>query len=86
MRQSLSEPISVELITDHRERTVFPRRLLWRNRTYRVKKVGLHHAFYQGKVRLHVFSVVANGLFFRLVLNTENLSWKVEDVADGLPG
>ena len=37
------------------------------------------------EILMHVFSVVAGGLFFRLELDSNNLQWKLKEVADGLP-
>lgn len=62
-----------------------PKVLIWKGRTYRLVKVGLHHTYHKGKTLFHVFSVVSENLFFRLVLNSESLNWTLEEVADGLP-
>jgi hypothetical protein len=43
----------------------------------------MHHQYYEGKKLLHVFSVVSRDIFFKLVLDTENLHWKIAEVADG---
>jgi len=53
------------------------------NRDFKIEQVGMHHQFYQGKKLFHVFSVISGGMFFKLVLDTENLFWKLEEVSDG---
>ena len=53
--------------------------------TYPIVKVGLHHTFRQGRTLYHVFSVTSKTLLFRLVLNTETLNWRLEEISDGLP-
>ncbi len=86
MNQKISEPISVSFTFDSERRTIKPRALVWNKRLYAVKKIGLHHKFRQGRTLYHVFSVASNSMFFRLVLNTESLHWKLEEISDGLPG
>jgi hypothetical protein len=86
MIQKLQEPVSVWLIFDHVRRVTVPKRVLWQKRVYEVEMIGLHHQFRVGRVLYHIFSVVAGGLFFRLSLNTENLQWVLEEIADGEPG
>lgn len=85
MIEKISESVSVNFTFDSDENAVIPRSLEWKGRTYRVKKVGLHHKFRKGRTLFHVFSVAGESLFFRLVLNTENLHWKLEEISDGLP-
>jgi hypothetical protein len=84
MIEKISAPVSVSIAFDHTKRKVTPRWLIWDGRLYPVIKVGLHHTFRQGRVLYHVFSVVSRTLFFRLVLNTETLHWKLEEISDGL--
>ena len=86
MIQNISESISVSFIFDSEKSTIRPRALVWNKKLYAVKKVGLHHKFRQGRTLYHVFSVASKNLFFRLVLNTESLHWKLEEISDGLPG
>lgn len=83
MVEKISAPISVSLAFDHTKRKVYPKWLVWEGRLYPVIKVGLHHTFREGKILFHVFSVVSKTLFFRLILNTENLHWRVEEISDG---
>lgn len=85
MIQRLKEPVSVVLNFDHRLRRVAPEQIVWQNRTYIIKRLGLHHSFRQGRTLFHIFSVETETLFFRLSLNTDNLHWIVEEVSDGEP-
>ena len=85
MVTKLQEPVSVSFTFDSQTRRVQPKALVWNNRLYGVKKVGLHHKFRQGRTLFHVFSVASKTLFFRLVLNTDNLYWTLEQISDGLP-
>ncbi|HEX8923388.1 MAG TPA: hypothetical protein VF828_01495 [Patescibacteria group bacterium] len=83
MIQKLSTPVSVVLNFDHRRRLAAPELVVWEGRDYPVVKVGFHHSFRQGRTLYHVFSVVSQSVFFRLVLNTDNLFWTLEEVSDG---
>lgn len=59
-----------------------PKWVCWKNRIYKIKKIGLHHTYYEGKVLYHIFSVVTDTLFMRLNLNTKNLLWTLEKVSE----
>lgn len=82
MTIKLDVPVSVSLAFDHKKGRVFPKWLVWNNRLYTVVKIGLHHTYRKGRTLYHVFSVISKTLFFRLVLNTDNLHWRLEEVAD----
>jgi len=83
MVQKISTPISVNLVFDHHLHRVSPTQVIWENRSYPILKVGLHHSYHQGRTLYHVFSVASQTLFFRLVLNTDNLFWTLEEISDG---
>jgi hypothetical protein len=83
MNQKIGEPVTVNLVWDHRRRKTIAQQVMWGNREYRVLKVGLHHAYRTGKALYHVFSVAAEGVFFRLVLDTETLAWTLEEIVMG---
>ncbi len=85
MIQKISEPVSVGLAFYHRKMESIPRWVTWHGRTYRILKIGLHHTYREGRTLYHVFSVTTKNLFLRLKLNSENLSWKLEEISDGLP-
>ena len=83
MIQKLSVPVSVDLFFDHKFRRSIPIRVIWENRNYPIIKIGLHHTYRQGRTLYHVFSAISQSIYFRLVFNTENLSWSLEEIADG---
>lgn len=85
MIQRLSESVSVISSYNHKTSEVKPVSISWSGRIYPVLKVGLRHTYREGITRYHVFSVVSNNLFFRLILDTETLHWKLSEVSDGLP-
>ncbi len=86
MTNKISESVSVSFAYDSKRGDVSPRWISWHNRLYSVSKVGLHHTFREGRTLYHVFSVVSGSTYFRLILDTENLHWKLEEISDGLPG
>lgn len=83
MIQKLSVPVSVDLFFDHKLRRSIPVRVTWENRDYLIIKIGLHHTYRQGRTLYHVFSAISQNIYFRLVFNTENLAWSLEEIADG---
>jgi hypothetical protein len=83
MLQKLNVPVSVILSYNHKTKKTIPRKLLWENKEYQITRVGLHHHYRQGRTLYHVFSVESPTLFFRLVLNTDDLHWKLEEISDG---
>ena len=85
MIQRISSPVSVNLLFNHKTHQVMPQTILWEGRPYYITKVGLHHTYREGTTLYHVFSVATNTLFFRLVFNTNNLHWRVEEISDGEP-
>lgn len=85
MIEKISAPVSVSLVFEHTKRRASPKWVVWDGRLHAVKKVGLHHTYKQGRTLFHVFSVASKTLFFRLVLNTETLGWRLEEISDGHP-
>lgn len=82
MIQNIKAPISVITKYDHKRRSVSPVKVLWEGRQYHIIKIGLHHTYTDGRILYHVFSVASHNLFFKLVLNTQNLHWTLEEIAD----
>lgn len=74
-------PVSVNLVYNHKKNRVFPVALTWDGKVRKIKSVDLHHIYRVGRILYHVFSVSTEGAFFKLVLNTDNLFWEVEEVA-----
>lgn len=83
MIQKLDLPVSVVSVFDHKTRTTIPKKVLFEGREHAISKIGFHHTFREGRVLYHVFSVASDTMFFRLVFNSENLFWKLTEIADG---
>lgn len=84
MTQKISESVSVRMIFDHRLGKARPEQILWHNKVYPVTQLGLRHIVRDGRKLFHVFSLVSNLTFLRLSLDTENLSWTLEEISDGI--
>ncbi|MFZ3301789.1 MAG: hypothetical protein WA152_03700 [Microgenomates group bacterium] len=75
--QTISEQVSVSLVDN------IPTSMSWRNRDYKITKVGLHHTYLEGKILVHIFSVLAGDLFLKLKLNTKHLTWNLTEIYQG---
>lgn len=69
MNQRIDEQVNVVMANN------IPLTMHWRNRDYRITKVGLQHNYLEGKTLVHIFSVLSNDLFLKLKLDTKYLSW-----------
>lgn len=72
----IAEPVTVGLINNR------PKYMIWKGRSYKITQIGLHHTLRKGLTLYHIYSVVAGSIFLRLKLNTENLTWKLEEITD----
>lgn len=85
MHKKLDASASVKLFYNHLSGKVTPLWVSWSGRSYPITKIGMHHHYKKGNTLFHVFSVTTPSLFLRLVLDTSNLHWKIEEIADGMP-
>lgn len=74
--QTISEKVDVVLSNDT------PTLVTWKNREYKITKLGLRHDFYEGKILVHVFSVLADTLFLKLKFDTKHLSWLLIGISE----
>lgn len=81
----INQPVSVNFYFESKNKISIPKVIIWNNRSYSITKIGLHHTYRQGTTLFHVYSVLSGNTFMRLLFNTENLHWTLEEVADGLP-
>ncbi|MBI5044373.1 MAG: hypothetical protein HZC02_00395 [Candidatus Levybacteria bacterium] len=79
----MEEKASVITVYDAINGKTFPWRIKWRGRIYTITQIGNHHTLAHGNTLHHIFSVVADSMYLRLNLNTNTLSWKVEEASDG---
>jgi len=83
MIQKLSLPVSVITSFNHKTRTVSPRKIEFEGKDHLITKIGFHHTYREGRTLFHVYSVASETLFFKLVLNTDNQHWTLEEISDG---
>ena len=83
MMESIGEKVSIVFVYQARDGSLFPRKMQWKNREYRMTKLGYHHAAWQGKILMHYFHVTDGSTDFRLCLNTQTLHWVLEYVSYG---
>lgn len=69
-----SEKVSVNLVDNT------PVLMSWRNRDYKITKIGLHHDYYEGKIIVHIFSCLSNDLFLKLKFDTKHLTWNLMEI------
>ena len=72
--RNISEKVSVSLIDNT------PSFVVWKNRDYRVTKVGLRHSYYEGKTLVHIFSCLSDDLFLKLKFDTKHLIWNLIEI------
>jgi hypothetical protein len=83
MITKVKAPVSVISVYDHKKRDSRPSAVIWEGHRHQIVKLGYHHTFHAGKTLFHVFSAASETVYFKLVLNTDNLSWEVEEISDG---
>jgi len=75
---TIDEPVVVGMVNNS------PKYVIWKGRSHTITKIGLHHAVREGRTLYHIFSVIADTVFLRLQLNTDNLLWRITDVESRL--
>lgn len=85
MIQDIKAPITVHLFYDHKSNKAYPYKIKWDGIDYKTKSVGYHYSYRNGKNLYHVFTLSSETLSFKIVLNTENLFWTLEQISDGQP-
>lgn len=81
MTQEINEPVSVSLVYDSKQGHCGPRSIIWKNRIYRVNKIGLRHSYRKGEKLLYIFSVICGAVFFKLEFDTDNLHWRLLELS-----
>ena len=84
MIHKISAPVSLVLVYDHTARKLIPKKLKWEGKTHDITNIDMHHVYRDGRTLKHVFSVASSTMFFRIVMDTGNLQWMLEEISDGL--
>lgn len=83
MNEVINEKVSVIVSYNRDSGKVTPRRMRWQGKDYNFTKLAYSHQRKKGRLVLHVFDVTDGAIDFRLVCNSNNLHWVLEEVADG---
>ena len=79
--QEKIEVVTLFRLTPQPETRIY--KIRWRGREYMVTKISYHYKVWEGRTRVHKFAVSTGGLDFRIIYDTENLFWILEEVSDG---
>lgn len=83
MSEKINEKVSILTVFNRTTGRVMPYRMQWQGRTYVMTKLAYHHKARLGRLIMHVFHVSDGKNDYRLLLNTENLQWTLEEVVYG---
>jgi len=70
----------IEIITIFTKTGPQPHSFKWSGKYFKIEKINLIFEKKQGNDKLVNFSVTAENNYFKLVFNTNNLKWYVEEV------
>ncbi len=84
MIASINEQVAVYFVFSLDGAKRIPLFIKWKHKYLKVKSVGFHHYFKEGKKLFHVYELVTDtNVFMRLKLDTQSLIWTLEKVSDG---
>ena len=74
----IDEKVTVGMVNN------IPKYVIWKGQSRNITQIGLHHLYHEGKTLYHIFSVTSDFLFMRLKLDTNTLSWILEETENGI--
>lgn len=80
MNTQICEAISVTTI-GHKLKPAY---IYWRNRKYKITKIGYHHRLINGTTLFHIFSVLSDHIFFKISFDSAHLLWQLEEIYEEL--
>ena len=80
MVERLRAPVAVAAFFDHRTRQTRITRLTYDGRDFVIKSISYHFTQRKGRTLLHVFNLAGQVDCFRVVFNTDSLSWILEEI------
>jgi len=83
MFQIINQPVSVIAKYDHELKKTVPVKFKWNGSVYQITKLGFYHNYKNGTHLFHVFEGVTPSFFFRLILDSQTLHWKLEQISNG---
>jgi len=79
-REEIQEFISVHSFYNHKTKKAGPVVLYWRDKSFKVLKIGEHHRVREGRVLIHIYSVFDGSTYFKLQLDSETQAWKLLEI------
>src|SRR3712207_3597061 len=86
MIEPIQEKVGVISIYDNLKRSFRPYKLRWQMREYIITKVAYYHKIREGRTIIHIFHATDGNLDFKLLFNSDTLSWTLAEVYDGSSG
>ncbi len=71
----------IDVLVAFRKGHIEPMTFKWDGHYYQVKKVNLVHNERRGREKVVIFSVSDEANAYRLAFSTDNLSWRLEELA-----
>jgi hypothetical protein len=78
----LDEKIKVLALFDPASGRTVPYRLKWQGKIYQLSKINYYHRKKIGSMIQHIYHATDGNLDFRLSLDSETLSWRLEEIYD----
>ena len=83
MHARINERVKIISIYDPKTGKTIPHRMKWRGSVHDITRVTYYHSERLGRTLLHIFHLTDGNLDFKVVLNSETLSWILKEVSDG---
>jgi hypothetical protein len=82
MIEKIHEKVPVLFLSDPRTKKTEPLRILWRGKTYKNVKLGLHYTDRQGRTLRHIFTFSTESLDLKIIFDTDDLSFTIEEAVE----
>ena len=83
MLESIDETVSVVMISSKKINKSYPYKMLWRQSEVVFSEVTYHHIIREGRTISHIFHTTDSMTDYKLILNTQYLTWRLLEVSDG---
>lgn len=84
MRIRTNELVKVLTVYDPERGRTIPHRIKWQNTVHTIRTISYYHRERRGQALFHIYHVNDGRCDFRILCDSESLSWKLEEVIDGI--
>ncbi|OGK54248.1 hypothetical protein A3B56_03480 [Candidatus Roizmanbacteria bacterium RIFCSPLOWO2_01_FULL_45_11] len=84
MRIRTNELVKVLTVYDPDQGRTIPHRIKWQNTVHTIRTISYYHRERRGQSIFHIYHVNDGTCDFRILCDSESLSWKLEEVIDGI--